>query len=89
MAIDLLTNIMNSWSGVTGDMTIVAMGILVFFLLAFILVGIDFRFAMFFTLPLAVVFTAEGWFSPAFSVFFWIITLGLGGFLVWTMLSDR
>ena len=89
MVLQGLQQIMGSWFGITGDMTIVAMMILIFFLLAFLLVGIDFRFAMLFCLPLAIAFTAEGWFSAWFSVLFWIITLGLGGFIVWTMLSDR
>ena len=89
MSIPFLETIMTSWFGYTGDYTIIAMGILVFFVLAFVLVGIDLRFALMFCLPLAGVFTASGWFSPWFSVLFWFFTIGIGGYLLWTSIIER
>lgn len=89
MALAGLENIMASWFGFTGDYTLIAIMILIFFLLAFLLVGLDFRFALLFCLPLAAVFSAEGWFALWFSVLFWFIAVGLGGFIIWTMFSDR
>ena len=89
MSLDLLDTIMQSWFGYTGDYTLIAIGILIFFVLAFVLVGIDVRYSLIFCLPLAVVFTAQGWFSTWFSIMFWFATIGLGGYIFWTNIIDR
>lgn len=89
MSIDLFDKIMGSWFGYTGDYTLIAIGIIVFFLLAFVLVGIEFKFAVMFCLPLAVVFTSAHWFSPWFSYLFWFFTVVIGGYMVYTTLIDR
>ena len=89
MSLDLLDQIMSSWFGYTGDYTLIAIGILVFFVLAFVLVGIDIKFALIFCLPLAGVFTVQGWFSLWFSVLFWFVTIGIGGYMLWTTITER
>lgn len=89
MSLPFLDQIMQSWFGYTGDYTLVALGILVFFVVAMVLIGLDFRFALLFCLPLAIAFTANGWFSVWFSVVFWFVSVGITGYLFWTSVSDR
>ena len=89
VSIDLFDKIMESWFGSTGDYTLIALAILVFFVLAFVLIGIDVKFSLIIVLPLAYVFTVQGWFSTWFSIMFWFITIGASGYLFWTSISDR
>lgn len=89
MAIEFLEQIMSSWFGFTGDYTLIALGILAFFVLGFVLVGLDFKLGLIFCLPLAVVFTTAGWFSTWFSFLFWFIAVGLSLFIIWTHIIDR
>lgn len=89
MSVEIFDQVMTSWFGYTGDYTLIAMGILLFFVIAMVLIGVDLRFALLFCLPLAVVFTANGWFTPWFSVLFWIISVALTGFVLWTSIIER
>lgn len=89
MAIQFLSEIMQSWFGFTGDYTLIALGILAFFVLGFVIIGLDFKFALLLCLPLAAVFTAEGWFNTWFSFIFWFLAVAITGFIVWTHLIER
>jgi NADH:ubiquinone oxidoreductase subunit 3 (subunit A) len=78
-----LQSLENSIVGFTGSLTIAALLILFFFLIVLLIVGIDFRFALMFVMPLAVAFTAYGWFSLWVSIVFWLVVIGFGVFLVY------
>lgn len=83
--------IMSSWFGFTGSYILIALMILGFFILAFLIIGLDFRFALLFSMPLFVAFGNEGWLGASkwVSVLVWFIAIGLSVFLIWSMFSDR
>ncbi len=91
MVLNGLETIMSSWFGFTGSYLLIAMMILVFFLLAFLIIGLDFRFALLFVMPLVVAFADAGWFGVTkwFSVLIWFIAIGLSIFIIYSMFSDR
>ena len=89
MSIGLFSTIEDSLFASTGSMWIVAICILIFFFLAFLIAGLEFKYATIFTSPLVLGFVKMGWFPAWIQVVFWIMIVGIGGFLAYTYLSDR
>jgi len=89
MSVGLFTLIEDSLFTNAGSMWLVAICILIFFFLAFMIAGMEFRYAIIFTSPLILGFVQMGWFPAWIQVVFWLIIVGIGGFLAYTYLSDR
>ena len=89
MSVGLFTLIEDQLFSNTGSMWLVAIGILAFFFIAFLIIGLDFKYAIIFTSPLVLGFVQMGWFPAWIQVVFWLIIVGIGGFLAYTYLSDR
>ncbi len=75
--------------GWTGDLTLVALGILAFFIIALILLGLDFRFAILAVSVLIIPMYESGWIPAWIYAFSWIIVISFGGFILWNMLRER
>lgn len=91
MVLQGMEQIMSSWFGFTGSYVLIALGVIAFFILAFLIIGLDFRFALLFSMPLFVAFGEEGWLGATawVKVLVWFIAVGLSIFLIWSMFSDR
>lgn len=73
----------DSLQGVFGSMSLVALLIMLAFIIGFMFVGIDFRFAIMFSSPLAPAFVAIGWFPGWVAIIFWILVVMFGGYILW------
>ena len=89
MAIEFFTTIQQALFGSTGDYLYVAMGILVLFVVLFLFVGIDFKYAVMFTAPLGIAFSNGGWFNSWVGVVYWLLVVSMGIFTVWQLISER
>ena len=92
MSIDLFDGIMSNWFSSTGDYTLIALGIMAFFVIVLVIAGLELKYSMMFTLPLAVAFSPEvgsGWLSPWVAGLYWVLVLGYGGFMLWNLIADR
>lgn len=87
--IPLISSINDALFGISGSMYLVAIIIMVFFFIAFLVIGIPFKYAVMFTSPLALAFTSIGWFPQIVATIFWLLIGGLGLFMLWTYISDR
>lgn len=75
--------------GFSGSMWLVAIIILIVFIVAFLIVGVDFRYALIFSSPLVLGFTEIGWFPIWIQTVFWLLIIGIGAYLLYTYMSDR
>ncbi len=92
MSIGLFSTIEDSLFGVlgfNGDMAISAVAIMLFFIIAFVIGGLEFKYAIMLTSPLVLAFVEMGWFPIWISTIFWLLIAGLGIFLWVTYMSDR
>lgn len=89
MSIGFIDTIQSALFGTTGDMMLVGIIILVFFIVAFIMVGMPVRYAIMFSSPLVMGFVAMKWFDIIISTIFWLLIAGVGIFTLWTAISDR
>lgn len=89
LSIALFSTIESSLFGSLGSMYIAGLAIMVFFIIAFVIAGMDFKYAIMFTSPLVLAFVEMGWFPVWISTVFWLLIAGLGIFLWVTYMSDR
>jgi len=85
---DLFLQLESALTSVFGSMAFVALLIMLFFIIAFLFLRIDFKFAILFTSPLALAFAAMGWLPGWVSFVFWMMVITLGGFLFWKYFSE-
>jgi hypothetical protein len=69
---------------VFGSMELVALLIMLALLIAFLIIGIDFRYSIMFVSPLTLAFVEIGWFAKWVSIVFWIMIVMFGGYILWT-----
>lgn len=67
-----------------GSLWIIALIIMIMFIIAALLMGVDLKFAMLFLLPLIMVFTNYGWLPLWTGITFTMIVVGFGGYMMWT-----
>lgn len=92
MAIELINLIDETLVNFSGSLYFVAIIILLFFIIGFLLAGLDFRFALLMVFPLVVYFSSEavGIFgSPIISGVFWLVVIALGLFVAWSLIQER
>jgi hypothetical protein len=92
MSIALFTSLQDSLFGMTGDLTYVALGILLFFIIILLFVGLDLKFAIILTAPLGVAFSPSigfGWLPIWVAISYWVLVVGMGIFTIWTYISER
>jgi len=92
MTYDIFTQLENSLFGFSGSMAIVALCIFAFFVIAFMFLGLDFKWGLMFSAPALFGMAQMNWFGNLgtwISTSVWILVVGLGIFLLWTWLSDR
>ena len=87
--IDIFQNIENALFGGVGNMYLVALGIMVFFLIVMMVVGLDFRFALLIDTPLTLVFADVGWFPKWVGGIFWVVVIGISIFIFWNFVKER
>lgn len=85
----LFQSIEDAWFGSSGNMILVAFGIMFFFLIVMLIIGIDFRFALMLIAPLIIVFTEIGWFPDWVAGIFWVLVVGIAIFIFWNLLRER
>lgn len=73
----------------TGSLTLVAFGIMAFFLIGFMFSGIDFRYSILIITPLVIIFTKMGWLPIEVSGIFWVIIIGFALFIAWNYIKER
>ena len=71
-----------------GNMTLVALLIMFFFLIGFLILRIDFKFALLFTAPMALAFVEIGWFPSIVGFLTWFFIIVYGGILFWKHFSE-
>ena len=87
--ISFFQTIQDSLFGTAGNSYLVALGILAFFVIAFLIIGLDFRYALLIPAPLVLAFVSLGWFPQWVGVMFWFLVITLGGFIMWNLIKDR
>jgi hypothetical protein len=83
------TQLEQSLFGMTGNYFLIAIGIIAFFLIVFMLCQIDFRFSILMIAPLGYVMATKGWFNNIYGFTFIGIVIVLGGFVVWNTIRER
>jgi hypothetical protein len=86
---DFLSVLQGSLFGVTGSLYLVGILVMIFLIIAFLIVGIPFKYSVMFTSPLAIAFVQVGWFPQIIATIFWVLIAGIGLFLLWSQISDR
>lgn len=89
MSVPLITGINDAVVGLTGSYYLMGILIMVFFMIAFLIMGLQFKYAIMFTSPLVLGFVEMGWFPVIVSTFFWLAIAGIGIIMLWTQFSDR
>ena len=89
MSLAILDTIQASLFGISGSMYLVAIGIMIFFFIAFLIIGMPFKYATMFTSPMVLGFVEIGWFPQIMSLIFWLLIAGIGIFLFISFISDR
>jgi hypothetical protein len=92
MSFAIFTLLDNTLKSITGSMAIVAICILAFFIIAFMFLGLDFKWALMLSSPALMGMAAQGWFGINGNwivPFLWILIVGIGIYMLWTWLSDR
>jgi hypothetical protein len=84
-----LAMLQSTLEAVFGNMTIVALGIMLVLLVGFLLLNIDFRFAVMFVSPLTLAFVKLTWFPGWVGLVFWIFVVMFGGYLAWSAIAER
>jgi hypothetical protein len=79
----LFQTLEDSLQSVFGSMSLVALLIILAFIIGFMFVGVDFRYAIMFSSPLAPAFVAIGWFPTWVAIVFWILVIMFGGYILW------
>ncbi len=89
MSVPLITGINDAIIGLTGSYYLMGIIIMVFFIIAFLIMGLEFKYAIMFTSPLVLGFVEMGWFPVIVSTLFWLAIGGIGIYMLWTQLSER
>ena len=89
IAISLFTDIEGALFSMFGSMQFVAFAIMIFFILAFLLMGIEFRYAVLIIAPLIVGFGAMGWVDKWLVIMAWIMIITFAGSIVWNIIRER
>lgn len=80
-AIPLLNNLDSVIQSFTGNIFIVALVIVGFFAIGFLMSGIPFRFVMLLMVPLMAALASSDWFPGWVQAVFWFVVVGIGLFL--------
>jgi hypothetical protein len=85
MSIGFLTSISNALYGITGSYILLGTLIILFFLIVFLIIGLEFRYSIMLIAPMIIAMAFGGWFGPTLwvSVTTWLLIVGLGLFLVY------
>jgi hypothetical protein len=86
---EILQTIQNVLVGTTGDLYLYAIGVIAFFLIAFLMLGMDFRFALALCSPLVMGFSYIGWIPKWIALILWIVVVGFGIFIVVNYWRER
>lgn len=89
MSLAILDTINAAWFGSTGSWAIIGIVVMIFFFIAFLIVGMPFKYAVMFTSPLALAFVEIGWFGQIIATIFWLLIAAIGIFILITQISDR
>jgi hypothetical protein len=75
----------------TGDngLILLALAILLFFTVAFMIAGIDFRIVLLLDTILIIGFSRMAWIPKYIEGIFWILVVGIGLYIAWINLSER
>ena len=75
--------------GSAGSLYLVAILIMAFFFILFLMFNIDFRLALMIESPLLLAFSEIGWFPAWVAGVFWILIVGIGLFIAWNFIKER
>jgi len=89
MSLPLIDTISASLFGSSGSMYLVGLLIMLFFFIAFLIIGLPFKYSLMFVSPLPIAFVQIGWFPQIIATIFWLLIAGFGIFMFWTYISDR
>jgi len=74
---------------VFGNLAIVAILLMGLFFIGFMFIGLQFRYSLLITAPLVLVFSQNGWFPQWVGGLFWILIVGIGGYIAWTYIKGE
>jgi len=84
----IFQTIQNGLQSLFGSLALPALLIMLVIAVAFMIAGIDFRFALMMVSPLTLAFVSIGWFPAWVSVVFWIFVVAIAGFMLWSNLQQ-
>ena len=85
---DIFTNIEQSLFGIGGSGVIVSLILIVFFIMAFMFAGLEFKYALILSSPLVLSFASMGW-LVGWDIFIWIIVVSIPLYLFWNYIRER
>jgi hypothetical protein len=89
VSLDIIDTLQSSLFGTTGNYVLIGLGIMLFFFIGFIILGIPFKYSLMFIAPMILGFVEIGWFPQIISFIFWLLIAGIGIFLLISQISDR
>jgi hypothetical protein len=72
-----------------GSIYILALGLVLFFTVAFLIAGVDFRLIILLNTILVIGFSRMGWIPAWIEGAFWILIVGLGLYMLWIKIFER
>ena len=88
-AIPLLENVTDVLFNSVGNLNIMSLIIVCFFIFGLLIVGVDFRFALMLVLPLIMVFSDSGWLPKWVGGLLWILIVTFVGYFLWIYVKER
>lgn len=84
-----IQSIQDSLFGTVGNLALVGLGIMAFFIVIFMIFNIDFRFALMIDAVLIPAFVEMGWFPLWVLGVGWVLIVGIGLFMLWILIKER
>lgn len=74
--VNYFNNLQNIGVYIFGDMSTVAIMLLLVFIVGLIMIGLNVKFSVLASLPLALAFQQIGWLKPWVAALYWVIVVG-------------
>lgn len=76
-------------TGIFGSMNLASIMIIFFFLIVFIILGLNVRMGIIATAPLGVTFALVGWLDSWVGGLYWVFIIGFGLYTVWNLIAEQ
>lgn len=89
LALPIISTIEDSFVSMFGSQLVFGMFVILFFVIAFMFAGVDFRIAGLVIMPVIIAMGELGWIPKPIVGLAWIILVGFGLYLIWNYLRER